>query len=73
MDDLRLRDIMTGLLLGGKTLEEAGFPNEWTYDPLMRGWEKEGYDSEQDGVKTKEKFWIPEKRLLEIKHRNRGN
>lgn len=66
-DGLRLREICTGLFLGGKTLGEVGFPKEWDYDPCLRIWEKDGYNSECDGVKTREKFLITDKHLHEMR------
>ena len=64
---LRLRQIATAIGLGGKSLEEVGFPNEWQYDPLLRVYEKDGYDSECDGVESREKFVLTLKQLYEMK------
>lgn len=64
---MRLREIWTGVCLGGKTLGEVGFPEEWDYDPLRCVWEKDGYNSECDGVETRERFLITKKQLYEIR------
>lgn len=64
MTDLRLRGIMTQIACGGKSSREIGFPEEWTYDPVCRGYEKEGYDSECEGVKTREKLFLSDELLL---------
>jgi len=67
---LRLREICSGIALGGKTLKEVGFPKEWEHNLLLRVWEKDGYDSECDGVKTREKYLITDKQLYEIRGNN---
>jgi len=72
-DDLRLREICTGLFLGGKSLREVGFPDDWEYDPSLKIYEKDGYDSECDGKKTREKFVITKKQLYEMTHLKRGS
>ena len=69
-DDLRLREITTGLFLGGKILKEVGFPDEWEYNPLIRYWEKDGYNSDCNGVKTRVKFLITDKSLCEMRRSN---
>ena len=69
-DDLRLREIWTGICLGGKTHGEVGFPTEWSYDPMLCIWEKDGYDGECNGVKTHKKFLITKKHLWEIRGNN---
>ena len=68
--DLRLREIWTSVSLGGRTLGEVGFPREWSYDSLLCIWEKDGYNSECDGVKTRKKFLITKKHLWEIRGNN---
>ena len=67
MHDLRLREISTAIGLGGKSLKEVGFPDEWVYDPVLRVYEKDGYDSECNGKTTREKFVITEKQLHEMR------
>ena len=69
-DDMRLREISTGIALGGKTLGGVGFPQEWDYDPLRCIWEKDGYDSECNGIKTRQKYLITKKHLCEIRGNN---
>lgn len=69
--DLRLREICTDLALGGKTLKEVGFPNEWEYDPVLQGYEKDGYDSECNGEKTREKFFLSYQKIHLMKRRRR--
>lgn len=39
-DDLRLRELSTAITFGGKSLKEAGFPEEWEYNPYLGGWER---------------------------------
>ena len=70
-DDLRLRGILTRISLGGKTLKEVGFPDEWEYRPDLRIYEKDGYDSECNGVKCREKFVITDKELCEMGKRSK--
>ncbi len=66
-NELRLREICTSIALGGKSLREVGFPDEWQYDSVLMVYEKDGYNSESDGVKTREKFVITKKQLYEMK------
>lgn len=65
--DLRLREICTHIGLGGKSLKEVGFPDEWEFDPVLRVYEKDGYDSECDGQKTREKFVLTAKEIHEMR------
>ena len=66
-NDLRLRQICTGIALGGKSLKEVGFPEQWTFDPVLEVYEKDGYNSECDGVKTREKYVLTAKQLYEMR------
>ncbi len=66
MSDLRLREICTTIAFGGKSLEEIGFPDEWEYDPVLRVYEKDGFDSECNGEKTREKYVLTDKQLYEM-------
>ena len=65
--DYRRRELMTLIFLGGKRLWDVGFPSGWTYNPVICYWEKDGYDSESDGIKSREKFLITNKHLHEIR------
>jgi hypothetical protein len=65
MGDSRLNVVWTQLCLGGKTFAEIGFPEEWEYNVLTCCWEKDGFDSECDGVKTREKYILPKKVVYE--------
>ncbi len=66
MSDLRLREICTMIAFGGKSLEEIGFPDEWEYDWVLRIYERDGFDGECDGIKTREKYVLSEKQLCEM-------
>jgi len=65
MSDTRLNVIWTQLSLGGKTFQEIGFPEEWEYNIATCCYKKDGYDSECNGVKSREKYILPKRVIYE--------
>ncbi len=61
MKDWRFRNIITSLAFGGKSFSEVGFPDEWEYNPVIRCYEKDGFNS----AGGREKYCLTEKEIYE--------
>jgi hypothetical protein len=63
MNDWQTQELVTRLFLGGKSQQEVEFPEAWEHDHLLCVWWKDGYDSEREGVKSRQKFCLSDRAI----------
>lgn len=59
--------VLGKVFLGGKTLKELKFPEDWTHDPLLFRWKSENHYMMIRPLETSGKWGEPYKQYLYIK------